>query len=87
MCDRRRRWGVIDDDGYAWLPADALLGGRLQRLEMVLDEPVARESVGCADAEVIALHRHEPARTNPRVHDGGREVTAGRVQDTRPKTV
>jgi hypothetical protein len=54
---------------------------------MMLDEPVAGKSVRRPDAEVITFDGEEPARTKPRIHDGRRKTSPGRVQDTRPKTI
>ena len=56
------------------MAADDLAGCLLERVEVVLQQPVARERVRRADAQVIALDGEQPARTQPVVDDGGREA-------------
>src|SRR6185436_2425239 len=91
---RRWRWivgggrdGVVDDDAHARLAADHLGGGLLERLKVVLREPVTREPVRGADAEVIALDGEQSARSYPRVHHGGSELVGGGFDEASPKAI
>ena len=60
--DEFRGQRIVDDDRDARMPADALRGGRLEHVEMVLDQPVPREPVGRRDREVVALERRAAGR-------------------------
>jgi len=47
------------------LASDHRLRRLLQRLEMMLEQPVARKRVGRADLQMVALDRKEAAGTPP----------------------
>jgi hypothetical protein len=46
----------IDDEGDPGGPAEAIFGGRSERVQVMLLEPISRELVWDTDLEMIALH-------------------------------
>ena len=86
---RRRalRRGLVHDDGDARVAAETLLRSVLERVEVVLDEPVARKGVRRPDAESVALDGQEPARANPRIEDGVREFAGEGLEKPTPKAI
>src|SRR5205823_1684681 len=86
---RRRalRRGLVHDDGDARVAAETLLRSVLERVEVVLDEPVARKGVRRPDAEAVALDGQEPARANPRIEDGVREFAGEGLEKPTPKAI
>jgi hypothetical protein len=67
--------------------AETLLRGVLERVEVVLDEPVARKGVRRPDAEAVALDGQEPARANPRIEDGVGEFSGEGLEKPSPKAI
>jgi len=67
--------------------AETLLRGVLERLEVVLDKPVARKRVRRPDAESVALDGQEPARANPRIEDGVGELAGEGLEEPSPKAI
>jgi len=56
------------------MAAQTLLRGAPERVEMVLEEPIAKDAIGRADAEVVALHREKPARAHPGIEHKRRKL-------------
>jgi len=56
------------------MAAQTLLRGALERLEMVLEEPIAEEAIGRADTEVVALHGEKSARAHPGIEHKRRNL-------------
>ena len=56
------------------MAAQTLLRGALERLEMVLEEPVSEEAIGRADADVVALDREKSARAHPGIEHKRRKL-------------
>ena len=67
------------------MTADRLLRGMLEGVEMVLQQPVARKAIRCADPQMIAFDREQPAGTDPGIEDGGRQFVGERIEQPRPK--
>jgi len=67
------------------MSANHLAGRLVERLEIVLGQPVARELVRCADSEVIPFDRDEPARANPVVENRRGERPREGVDESRPE--
>jgi hypothetical protein len=68
---RCRRDRVVDHDRHARLAAQGLERRLSEGVEVMLGEPVTRESIGGADADVVALDRQEATRSYPRIDHGG----------------
>src|SRR5439155_25463448 len=68
---RRRalRRGLVHDDGDARVAAETLLRSVLERVEVVLDAPVARKEVRRPDAEAVVLAGTVTARAHHRIVD------------------
>ena len=56
------------------MAAQTLLGGAPERLEMVLEEPIAKDAIGRADTDVVALHREKSARAHPGIEHRKRKL-------------
>src|SRR5207249_3827301 len=67
------------------MSANHLAGRLVERLEIVLGQPVARELVRCADSEVIPFDRDEPTRANPVVENWRGERPREGVDESRPE--
>jgi len=78
---------LVHDDRQARLPADDALRRLLQRLQMMLDQPVTRKRVGCADLEVIAFDGEQAAGTHPLIDDRGGELVGHGVEEATPKAI
>jgi len=92
---RRRRWRIVvfagdrivDDDRDAGLAAYCRGGRLLERLEVMLREPVAGEAVWCADSQVVTLDREQAAGANPGIDHGRSELVRRGVEETSPKAI
>ena len=67
------------------MAADTFLHRRLKGGHVVLDEPIAGESVRRTDLDVVALDGHETAWLEPRFHNRPGNLSAERIQDAAPK--
>jgi len=59
----------------------------LERLEMMLRQPIAREPVRRTDAQVIALDGEQPARPHPGIHHGRGELVRSGIEEASPKAI
>jgi hypothetical protein len=65
---------VVDHHRHARMAAEAFGGGRLNDVEVMLDEPIARESVRRCDGEVVTFERKRAARAQPGVQNSPGEL-------------
>ena len=67
------------------MAAEHLARGLMERVEVVLGQPVARELVRRADPKVVTLDRHEAARADPVVEDRRGERPSQGFDESSPK--
>src|SRR6266850_2473046 len=79
--------GLVDDERDAWMAAEALEGRLLDSIEVVLGQPIPRELVRCADAQVVALDRNESAWADPVVEDRCGERSSQGIEESSPKVI
>src|SRR5207244_9779144 len=79
--------GLVHDDGHARMTAHDFLRGVLQRVQVVLRQPVAGKRVRRADSQVITLDGQESARADPTVEDGGGQFSRYRLEELGPKAI
>ena len=85
---RRRRLGgdrFIHDQRDARMTAQHFARGLMERVEVVLREPIARELVRCADAQVVPFDREQAARADPVVEDRRGKGPGQGVDESSPK--